>query len=111
MDRDRAAIYDMLHSCELISNWIADLVFQEFERNPILIRAVIYEIAVIGEATTRVSSELREKNQQVEWKDIKRMRNFLIHRYDQVDVELVWLTATTSIPALLPKLEIILKSI
>jgi len=54
-------------------------------------------LEIIGEATKRISHDLREKYPDTPWKDIASMRNELIHDYFGVDVDAVWDTARKDI--------------
>jgi uncharacterized protein with HEPN domain len=53
-----------------------------------------------GEATKRLSDELRQSQPNIPWKLIAGMRDKLIHHYFGVDLDAVWLTATEDLLAL-----------
>jgi uncharacterized protein with HEPN domain len=59
--------------------------------------AVVRQLEIIGEATKRISSELRSVNPQIPWSDMAGMRDILIHDYIDVDVDIVWKTASESL--------------
>ncbi|WP_322743710.1 HepT-like ribonuclease domain-containing protein [Vasconcelosia minhoensis] len=54
---------------------------------------------MVGEAVKRLSPELRQQHSEIPWSAIAGMRDKLIHDYDEVDVQRVWLTLQRSIPA------------
>ena len=60
---------------------------------------------IIGEATKRLSKDLRDDTSHIPWVDIAGMRDKLIHDYLGVDIGQVWYTAKEDIPEL--KLEVV----
>ena len=66
--------------------------------------AVIRQFEVIGEASKRLSSEFKAKNSELPWKDMAGMRDKLIHEYIDVDLLVVYNTATRDVPELLEKI-------
>ena len=55
-----------------------------------MVDAVIRNLEVIGEAANILSDEMKSENPEVEWKQMTRFRNLLIHFYFGVDHEIVW---------------------
>jgi uncharacterized protein with HEPN domain len=66
---------------------------------------LIREVEVIGEAASRVSQETREQLAQIPWRAIIGMRNRLIHRYNDINLSILWYTVQNSIPELIKELE------
>jgi len=60
----------------------------------------VRQLEVMGEATKRVSKELRLKNPDIPWLDMAGMRDVLIHDYIDVDLGVVWKTVSEDIPNL-----------
>lgn len=63
--------------------------------------ALIRELEVVGEASIHVSDEFRESHADWPWREMRDMRNQLIHGYASVDLGIVWDTARHGIPKLL----------
>lgn len=48
------------------------------------------ELEIIGEASKRLSQEIRNKYPDIPWKKMAGMRDKLIHDYFGVDIDAVW---------------------
>lgn len=63
---------------------------------------------MLGEAATRLMQEhvaLVERHPDVPWKQMKGMRNRIAHGYFDIDLDIVWATVQTALPALFRQLE------
>lgn len=61
-----------------------------FLENPMIQDAVIRNFEVMGEATKRLSPEIRQANPDVPWRQIAGLRDVLIHDYGRVDILEIW---------------------
>lgn len=99
MKDDRLYLLHMLERCQRISRFIGggrnDFMAAEETQD-----AVIRNIEVIGEAAKRVSAESRSQLPGLDWKRICGMRDVLIHDYIGVDLEEVWVVASTGVAEL-----------
>ncbi len=78
-----------------------DLQSQEdIINDEVLKRAIIRSLEIIGEATKNLPENLRLQNNQVDWKNIARMRDNLIHRYLGINYDIVWEVIEDKIPQL-----------
>lgn len=68
-------------------------------------RATVNAIQEIGEAGARVSPAGRAMAPAIPWQVIVGMRNRLVHGYDQIDYEVVWLVVTEEAPSLIALIE------
>jgi uncharacterized protein with HEPN domain len=99
-DKDRAYVSHIFDAIEKIEKYLDGADFKEFGENDMLFDAVIRELAVIGEATNRLSGDFREKHPDVPFAKIVGMRNFLIHEYLGVEAKTVWDTCKEKLPEL-----------
>ena len=49
-----------------------------------------YRLAIIGESCNQLSPEPKARHSGLPWPQIRRMRNILVHAYDDVDPEVVF---------------------
>jgi uncharacterized protein with HEPN domain len=67
--------------------------------------AVIRNLEVVGEAASKLSEDLRDKNADVPWTKIVGMRNRLIHGYLTVDQDVLWSTVADVLPDFKQRIE------
>lgn len=103
--RDSETIRDMLECCRLVQSWTEGVDFKEFARNDMMKSAILHEVIIIGEATSRLSAAFKASHKEVDWREVKDMRNHLVHHYDTIIIERVWETVQNDIPDLLSKLQ------
>lgn len=58
-------------------------------------------IEIVGEAAYMLTKSFKENHPNTPWKVIEGMRHILVHDYAQVAYQILWGTATESIPDLL----------
>jgi len=100
MHDDAVTILDILSACRRINRFVEGVERKVFHADEEKHWAVASQLLVIGEAVTRLSLTFRQAHPAIPWKRMSGMRNRLIHGYDKINWELVWLTATTEIPLL-----------
>lgn len=107
LDRDRAYLVDILESARLALRYVTDISEEDFFSDVRSQDAVLRRLEIIGEAARRLSQETREAYPQVPWQRMYSMRNFLIHQYDSVDLQVVWDTVGRDLASLISTLEAI----
>lgn len=100
MKKDSAYLEHILDAIKIIEGYIENMSYDEFKENRMAVDAVIRELAVIGETANNLSEEFIKNNTELPFRDAIDMRNFLIHEYFSVNVQLVWETAKNDLPEL-----------
>ncbi len=77
----------------------------DLDADRLLNLALVRLVEVTGEAAKRVSAEARAKHTAIPWTHVVGMRDRLIHRYDEINFDILWETVTKDLPALLVELE------
>ncbi len=88
--RDRQALIDIRGVLDRALGYPIDSE-ETFLAKDYLQDAVIRCLEILGEATKRLSPEFRRLQPDLPWRAMAGMRDVLIHAYDQVDLEEVWM--------------------
>ena len=91
-------INDIIGCIDHIEIYIANLSFEDFSSNFMVVEACLYNIQIIGEAVTQLSDNIKDSNQHIPWVLIKGMRNRLIHEYFGTDLPVVWNVIQNDLP-------------
>ncbi|KAA3606186.1 MAG: DUF86 domain-containing protein [Calditrichaeota bacterium] len=108
MKKDETYLIDILDSAKIAVSYLENFSQEKFNSDYKTQDAVIRRLEIIGEASSKVSETGKEIYSDLPWREMKSMRNFLIHEYDDVDFEVVWETVKTNLPPLIKQLEKIL---
>jgi uncharacterized protein with HEPN domain len=98
-------IKDILTATAHINSYTAEITFDDFAKNYMIVEACLYNIQVIGEAVSKLPEVVKLAEPTVPWPLIKGMRNRLIHEYFGTDLQLVWAVIKTELPAFKTALE------
>lgn len=104
---DRERLVDMLDEARAPHAALAGKTRPDMD-DYIFSNGVSHAITLIGEAAANISAETQKVYSQIEWSNIIGMRNFLVHHYWRVNLDIVWDTAIRNIPILIAQLESIL---
>jgi uncharacterized protein with HEPN domain len=102
---DATALLDIERMCRLVAEVVQISDEETFTRNVDQQHLVLHRLAIMGEATKRLSMEFRLLHVEIEWSAIAGLRDVIMHRYDIVDIGLIWDIATNRVPRLLAYLE------
>lgn len=76
--------------------------------DPVLSRAIIRSLEIIGEASTKIDDEFKSIYPNIEWRKMSNTRNRLIHDYFGVDYDIVWDIIVSKLPDLEAEIQAII---
>jgi uncharacterized protein with HEPN domain len=103
--RDSSSLLDTAKAARLALEFVQGMNQVTFEADRKTQSAVLYQITILGEAVKRLSPEFRNQQPDIPWSAMAGMRDKLIHDYEGVDIQRVWLTLQISIPEFLAAIE------
>jgi len=107
MRSDRAYLLDILDAIRDINRYRPEsrTAFDEDERTQVW---MVNRLQIIGEASRKLTDELRSRHTAVPWRAIVGMRHHLVHGYFAVDPDVVWSAITERVPELERQVQTIL---
>lgn len=90
MRSDEEYLRDILRACSAIEMFSAGLDRDIFVSTDSVSSSVLWKLMIIGEASTRISEEIKTRYPDVEWSAIKGFRNVLVHAYFNINPDLVF---------------------
>lgn len=71
-----------------------------FDTSRLVQDAVIRNLQTLAESSQRLSTEIKDTEPQIPWRDLKGFRNVIVHGYLGVDLGAVWLVIEQDLPSL-----------
>ena len=102
MRRDIDTLRLIVEFCDAIADDIQRFGtdVEDFLEDKAYQRSTTFSIEQIGELVKRLSSDLTEEFDDVDWHEIAKMRDFVAHRYQHVVQQLLWESMNSEVPAL-----------
>lgn len=90
MSRDyEIYLEDILGAINRIQAYMLGITRTEFGTDQTRFDAIIRNLEIIGKAVKQVPESFRDEYPSVEWRKIASLRDILIHRYFDVNIEIV----------------------
>ena len=106
----RLRLQDIVESIDEILQRTAAMEFEDFTTNRTIVKAVLYDLGIIGEAARNIPSDIQWRYPQIPWRLMGDMRNVIFHEYFQVELKLVWRTIQQKLPLLRSQLQEVLEN-
>lgn len=87
---DKARLQHILDAIISIQGYVSEASYKDFMANPMMQDACVWQLQIIGEASSKVSQELKETQSEIPWQDMKKFRNIAAHQYFGIDENIIW---------------------
>jgi uncharacterized protein with HEPN domain len=111
MSRDKQILTDIILATQQVLRYAEMLDRDRLAQDDEKQAAILYRIIIIGEATKRLSVELRSDYSEIPWRQMAGLRDVVIHDYDELDLDILWNVVQINLPELEPKLRDILDNL
>jgi uncharacterized protein with HEPN domain len=108
---DRVRLNHIFDAIIEVESYLVNADFDIFLNNSMMRFACIKQMEIIGEASDHISEEIKTQFSEIEWSQIKGMRNVFVHEYFGVDSKLVWEIIKDDLPDLKHKVQSIINSL
>jgi uncharacterized protein with HEPN domain len=89
---------DIYEAIRNIEEDTTGLSFDEFVADRRRKDAVIHNFEIIGEATKKLSENIRDRYPTVAWKQVAGLRDVIAHGYFRIDYEIIWGIVSNTVP-------------
>lgn len=102
MSFDRAAqrLQDIHNNILYARAFIADMTFESFASNTLVVYACVRALEVISEAARHLPEEIKSRHPQIDWVAVRDSGNVYRHSYELVTERRVWDTITLHLDVL-----------
>lgn len=98
--KDKGILSQIIKRCDRVIEKVSNISVTDFSLNDDVKEVVCFNLFQIGKLANGLSVEFIKEYNKIPWKQIIGMRNRIVHGYDTINFEIVWNTATESIPEL-----------
>jgi len=100
IDKNRVYLLHIIECIDDIKRYTKSGV-SSFLNDDMIRNATLRQLQIMSETTTRLSQDIRDSIQEVDWRKIAAFRNILVHDYlGDIDQKLVWEHIDQKLPVL-----------
>jgi uncharacterized protein with HEPN domain len=104
MQRDGLLLGEMIDAAEQIQELVKGVTVEQLSADRQRRDALLWNYTVLGEASAKVSNELKDEFPDLPWQQPSRLRNRIVHGYWSIDLEILHTTAMEQLPSFLKAL-------
>lgn len=101
---DRIRLRHLLDAASTAARFVENRSRADLDDDDMLRLALTKLVEIVGEAAKQVTAASRAELPALPWSAAARMRDRLVHHYFDIDLDVLWSTVTTDLPALAEQL-------
>lgn len=98
--KDKERLEHILSAIDRVLRYTKDKTYDELVTNDMMYYAVVKNIEIMGEAANMLTTEFTLSHPETPWKQVKGMRNYIVHEYFQIDDVVIWDVVSNNLPEL-----------
>ena len=103
--RNEIIVQKMILYIEKIRSYVGARDYDAFAKDTQLVDACVFNLSQIGELVGKLEAVFMQENPDVPWRQMRGLRNKIVHDYEGVNLILVWEIISVDLPELKNKLE------
>ena len=108
-EQDLIRIRHILDAAQEIVQYTVGKTRDDLETDRPLQHLLLHNIAIIGEAASKIDTEFRSQYPEFPWPQMIGIRNRVVHAYFDINLNIIWQTATQNLPPIIPLLKKLLE--
>lgn len=96
---------DIIEAITNIEEYLENISEDVFYNDKKTKDAVVRNLEVIGEAANQITTDYKNKNSNIEWREAADLRNRIIHEYAGLDYVLLWEIIHLNLPSFKQKIQ------
>lgn len=91
---------DILKAAEKVRRYVDEVEYEVFKVDELRVDGVLHNLMIVGEAIKHIPDDIREQAPNIEWRNIGRFRDVVVHHYFNINWEIVWEIVQIHLPTL-----------
>lgn len=103
--KDEIVLQKMYQYTIKLTDYCADYTYERFMADTKLVEACVFNLIQLGELSRIAADTLLQAYPEIPWREMRGLRNRIVHDYEGVNFRLVWEILSDDIPELQNMLE------
>ncbi len=93
-------LHHIIDAITQINEYLLNIDEAKFRQNQMVQDATVRQLEIVGEACSKLEENFKNSHPNIPWQQIISTRNKLAHEYWDINLDIIWQTATKEAPQL-----------